>query len=172
MINGVTTDDLLHSGCRNNLHFGETSVAFFSAHSKSLLLNTTTFNSSAVSKISGVGALNFFGEKQIQSQSPLNGLDPDVSICVLKPALRKDFVSCVQSCMSGSPPVMMAMFVVCGLRFVVCGSLLDANCQLPTAFLASFTISSIVFTGCLPASQLSLTSHQTQPTSQPPSRMK
>ena len=47
---------------------GETSAAYFSAHSKSDLLKMTTFNSFASGKISGNGALNFFGDRQIQSQ--------------------------------------------------------------------------------------------------------
>src|SRR4051812_43378364 len=132
MISGVTIGDLLHSGCRNNLQAGETRAAYFSAHSKSLLLKITTFNSLASGKISGRGALNFLGDKQIQSQEPLTGQAPEVSILVAKPAACRESVSASRLCINGSPPVTMAIRL--------------ANALAPA------TISSIDCNGCLPAS--------------------
>jgi len=73
MINGVISADLSHSGCKKSLQVCETSPAYFSAQSKSLLLKTTIFNSFASETIPGNGALNFFGDKQIQSHVPLSG---------------------------------------------------------------------------------------------------
>ena len=67
MINGVISAALSHSGWKKSLHDGETNAAYFSAQSKSLLLKTTIFNSFANGMIPGNGALNFFGDKQIQS---------------------------------------------------------------------------------------------------------
>ncbi len=79
----VITGALLHSGCKYSLQWGETCAAYFSAQPKSDLLNTTIFNSLASGKHSTKGALNFFGERVIQSQMPLNDELPEVSICVL-----------------------------------------------------------------------------------------
>ena len=76
---------LSHSGCRYNLHSDDTSAAYCSAHLKSDSLNTTTFNSLAKGTTSGRGDLNFFGDKQIQSQVPLSGCAPEVSILVSNP---------------------------------------------------------------------------------------
>ncbi len=78
---------LSHSGCKYNLQGGVTRAAYFSAQSRSEGLNTMIFSSFAKGKISGNGALNFFGDKHIQSHSPLKGYAPDVSILVCKPAL-------------------------------------------------------------------------------------
>ena len=80
MIIGVTSEALSHSGCRYNLQSAETKAAYFSAQAKSELLKTTIFNSLANGKIPGRGALNFLGDKQIQSQCPLKGEEPEVSI--------------------------------------------------------------------------------------------
>src|SRR6185295_14510509 len=105
MICGVMMADLLHSGCRYSLQAGETRAAYFSAHSKSLLLNTTTFSSLASGNISGSGALNFLGERQIQSQEPLTGQAPEVSILVANPAACRASVNASRLCINGSPPV-------------------------------------------------------------------
>ena len=67
------------------------------------------FSSLASGRISGRGALNFLGERQIQSHLPESGAEPDVSICVLKPLACRASVSGVQSCNSGSPPVITAI---------------------------------------------------------------
>ena len=64
------------------MHEGDTCAAYFSAHSKSDLLKTTIFNSLAFSITSNKGSLNFLGERQIQSQLPLKGLEPLVSILI------------------------------------------------------------------------------------------
>src|SRR6187455_58508 len=97
MINGIISAALSHSGCKKSLHDGETNAAYFSAQSKSLLLKTTIFNSLANGIIPSNGALNFFGDKQIQSHEPLNGCAPDVSIFVFKPAACNSFVNSVRS---------------------------------------------------------------------------
>ena len=152
MIIGVTMEAFSHSGCRYSLQFLETNAAYFSAQSKSDILKTTTFSSSAFCNISGKGALNFLGERHIQSQFPVNGDEPDVSIFVLRPAACNALVSSVRSCINGSPPVTTTSF--------------------PGNFFALSTIPFIVFKGCALASQLSFTSHQTHPTSQPPRRIK
>src|SRR5215471_4329337 len=83
IIEGVICIALSHSGCRYSLHFLETVAEYFSAHSKSDLLKMIIFNSSARGRISGKGALNFFGETHIQSQLPVSRYAPDVSRCVL-----------------------------------------------------------------------------------------
>ena len=98
------------------------------------------------------GALNFFGERQTQSHFPDMGLEPEVSIFISKPAFFKAVVKASKLYSKGSPPVIMANLAGCAKALV--------------------TISSIDKTGCLLASQLSFTSHQTQPTSQPAKRMK
>src|SRR5688500_1034090 len=108
MIAGVIWLDFSHSGCRYNLHAGETRPAYFSAQSKSLLLYITTFNSSASTKTRGSGGLNFLGDRQIQSHSPLRGYAPEVSMFVVNPASRRACVRFVQSCINGSPPVITA----------------------------------------------------------------
>src|SRR5688572_28350663 len=104
MIIGVTIVVLSHSGCKYSLHSVETSAACFCAQSKSDLLNTTTFSSFAKGMISGNGALNFLGERQILSHSPDIGLLPDVSILFLNPFLCNACVNPVQSCIKGSTP--------------------------------------------------------------------
>src|ERR1700744_3383784 len=109
MIMGVTTADLLHSGCRNSWQPGAVPAAHCSAHSKSDLLKMTTFNSLARGTVSGGGALNFFGERQIHPHSPLSGQAPEVSIWVANPAWPSRWVRAVQSCIRGSPPVMTAI---------------------------------------------------------------
>ncbi len=58
---------------QNAEKFPGTWSACSSAHRKSLLLNTITFSSPANGKISGLGDLNFLGDKQIQSQLPESG---------------------------------------------------------------------------------------------------
>src|SRR5215218_2448857 len=152
MIKGVTTDALLHSGCRYSLHCGETCAAHFSAQAKSDLLYTTIFNSLAFEITSGNGSLNFLGERVIQSQLPDKGELPEVSMCVFKPAICSSLVNSVRSCIKGSPPVITTIFT--------------------GFFFTSDNKNSIDLKGCLPPSQLSFTSHQTQPTSQPPRRIK
>src|SRR5215204_7221217 len=112
----------------------------------------TTFNSLACGRISGNGALNFFGETVIQSHEPDRGELPEVSIWVFRPAACKALVKKVSSCINGSPPVITTISA--------------------TFFFTSATRFSIFHKGCLPASQLSFTSHHTQPTSHPPKRMK
>ena len=67
MINGVISLLYPIQVAGISLHAGETSAAYFSAQSKSDLLKITIFNSLANGIISGNGALNFFGDKQIQS---------------------------------------------------------------------------------------------------------
>ena len=47
---GNTVFDLPHSGCKNSLHPALTIAAYCSAHAKSDLLYTTTFNSSATAQ--------------------------------------------------------------------------------------------------------------------------
>src|SRR5689334_5255373 len=79
VINGVTAVALSHSGCRYKIQSFDTCAAYFSAQSKSLLLNTTTFSSLACGRFWGKGALNFLGDSVIQSQSPLKGDEPEVS---------------------------------------------------------------------------------------------
>src|SRR5690606_27420895 len=86
MIRGVISAAFDHSGCRYNLQLLLTCAACSSAHAKSLLLKTITLSSPATSNTSFCGALNFFGERQTQSQCPLNGYAPDVSIKVFIPA--------------------------------------------------------------------------------------
>src|SRR5579863_10222599 len=108
MIMGVTAADLLHSGWRNRRQPGLVREAHFSAQSKSDLLKMTTFSSLATVAIPGRGALNFFGERQIQSHSPLRGHAPEVSIWVANPAWRSWWVRAEQSCIRGSPPVITA----------------------------------------------------------------
>src|SRR6266487_6927690 len=105
MMKGIICAALSHSGCKYNLQEDETSAAYFSAHAKSDLLKMITFNSFAFGKISGNGALNFLGDKQIQLHLPLNGYAPEVSICVFKPAFCNSFVSSSRLCIKGSPPV-------------------------------------------------------------------
>src|SRR5690606_39937040 len=58
--------------------------------------------------MSSQGSLNFLGEKHIQSQCPLTGYTPEVSILVLKPAWRKRFVRAFRLYIRGSPPVITA----------------------------------------------------------------
>ena len=70
MICGVICAALSHSGCKYNLQLSLTIAAYFSAQSKSELLKTTIFNSWAKGITSSNGALNFLGERQIQSQPP------------------------------------------------------------------------------------------------------
>src|SRR4030095_13271815 len=152
MIWGVISGALSHSGCKKSLHDGETNAAYFSAQSKSLLLKTMIFNSFASGIISGNGALNFFGDKQIQSHLPLSGYAPDVSICVLNPADCNSLARSVRSCSKGSPPVTTT---------ICAGVLLTSDFNLPTSYF-----------GCFSTSQLSFTSHQTHPTSQPPNLIK
>src|SRR5688500_11666126 len=104
-------------------------------------------SSFAIRAIVGAGALNFFGEKQIQSQTPLTGYTPEVSMCVLMPASFRDLVRTVRSYISGSPPVITATG--------------DPLC---------LTFSTIFVTGVngwAVASQDSFTSHHTHPTSHP-----
>src|SRR5947208_2455023 len=104
-ISGVTIAALLHSGCKYNLHSRETIAAYCSAHLKSDWLNMIIFNSFANGTTAGRGALNFLGDKQIQSQVPLRGCEPEVSIFVSNPFSFKARVSQVRSCINGSPPV-------------------------------------------------------------------
>src|SRR5687768_6355681 len=110
------------------------------------------FNSFASLITSGSGSLNFLGDKHIQSQLPLKGEDPEVSILVCSPASCNSFVSSSKLCSSGSPPVMTT---------ISAGVFLTSDLKLRTSN-----------SGCLSASQLSFTSHHTQPTSQPPKRIK
>src|SRR6188474_2355214 len=152
MINGVISAALSHSGCRKSLHDGATNAAYFSAQSKSLLLKTTIFNSFASGIIPDNGALNFFGDKQIQSHVPLNGYAPDVSICVFKPDCFSSLVNSSRLCIKGSPPVTTTISAGVSLTF-------------------NFKLSNFNF-GCLLTSQLSFTSHQTHPTSHPPNLIK
>ena len=51
------------------------------------------------------GFLNFFGEKQIQSKSPVKGWVPDVSIWIFLSSFLRAFVRSDKSCIRGSPPV-------------------------------------------------------------------
>src|SRR5438067_2408198 len=110
----------------------------------------TTFNSFAKGTTSCSGALNFFGDKQIQSQVPLNGCEPDVSILASNPLSLNVAVSHVRSCNNGSPPVI-------------------TTSPLPSLYgrgqfcTTSETISGTDRLGCAFASQLSFTSHHTQP---------
>ena len=83
-------------------------AAHCSAQSKSDLIVDDHFEFVCQGGMAGRGALNFFGERQIQSHSPLRGQAPEVSIWVANPAWRRLRVRAVQSCMSGSPPVMTA----------------------------------------------------------------
>src|SRR5687767_4368134 len=145
MISGVITEAFSHSGCKYNLQCGETWPVNFSAHSKSDLLNITTLSSCASGRICDKGDLNFFGERQIQSHTPLNGCAPEVSICIFNPASWKTEVSSSRSCIKGSPPVITT---ICAGVFFTMASRSCIRCN-----------------GCLPPSQLSFTSHQTQPTS-------
>src|SRR5687767_10719149 len=102
------------------------------------------FNSLAFSKIEGCGTLNFFGEKQTQSQLPLKGYAPDVSIWVLSPAFFSETVNGPSSYIAGSPPVITAIgaFVSCALVTICC----------------------MLNNGWADASHDSFTSHHTQPT--------
>src|SRR5690606_2514313 len=152
IIKGVTCAALSHSGCRYSLQPEDTCAAYFSAHSKSDLLKITTFSSLASGRFSDSGALNFLGDKQTQSQSPVNGCAPEVSILVCNPAAFNDLVKGSRLCIEGSPPVITT--------------------RLAVVFFTSASICSIVMWGWLAASQLSFTSHQTQPTSHPPRRIK
>src|SRR5690606_35341380 len=97
------------------------------------------------------GNLFFFGERQIQSQVPESGYAPEVSICVFRWLAFKARVKGPISQVRGSPPVITMV----------------SECLTALA-----TIWSIPVGGCISAFQLSLTSHQWQPTSQPPIRMK
>src|SRR5690606_38195117 len=97
------------------------------------------------------GNLFFFGERQIQSQVPESGYAPEVSICVFRLLALKACVKGPISQVRGSPPLMTMVSEY--LRALV-------------------TIWSIPVGGCISAFQLSFTSHQWQPTSQPPTRMK
>ena len=151
-MSAVISSDLLHSGCKYNLQLGETCAANSSPHLKSVLLKTMIFSSFAKGTTSGNGALNFFGERHIQSHDPESGEEPEVSIFVCKPTACNLFVSVVRLCSKGSPPVTTTSSA--GVLFTC------------------FTSSSIFTCGCLLASQLSFTSHQTQPTSHPPKRIK
>ncbi len=63
------------------------------------------FNSLAFSNIEAWGALNFFGERQTQSQVPVSGYTPEVSTCVFRAELFNEAVSAVRSYITGSPPV-------------------------------------------------------------------
>src|SRR5215212_1592010 len=152
MISGVISVALSHSGCKYNLQLSLTSTAYFSAQSKSDLLKTTIFNSFANGIIAGRGALNFFGDKQIQSHLPLNGCAPEVSIFVFNPADCNSRVNSSRLCIKGSPPVITTISA--------------------GVFFTSETKFSISIFGCISASQLSFTSHHTQPTSHPPRRIK
>ena len=71
---------------------------------------------------------------------------------VSKPAAFKAMVNGSKLYNNGSPPVIMA--------------------NLPGCTLAAATISSILNVGCFEASQLSFTSHHTQPTSHPANLIK
>src|SRR5665647_1959447 len=124
IISGVTMGALSHSGCKNNLHCGETIAAYCSAHRKSDWLKITTFNSFANGTTSGRGALNFLGDRQIQSQAPLNGCAPDVSILVSNPFSFNAAVSAVRSCINGSPPVITTRppFMPCWIEGVFCNT--------------------------------------------------
>src|SRR5947207_1759405 len=100
-----------HSGCRNNSQVRLTLAACSSAQSKSLLLKTMILSSFAFSNTEGCGALNFFGDKQTQSQFPVRGYAPDVSMLVFNPALCNSDVSKSKLYMAGSPPVTTAISV-------------------------------------------------------------
>src|SRR5690348_1949335 len=105
MISGVITSRLSHSGCRYSLHPGLTWAANSSAHLKSDLLKIIIFSSLASGMFSGSGALNFLGDKVTQSQSPVSGLEAEVSICVRRPAAFKAVVIGTRLYIDGSPPV-------------------------------------------------------------------
>ena len=81
MIKGKFKSDLDHSVCRYNLQFELRLWIKDSAHNISLWWNTIGLNSSAIAKVSGIGNLNFLGERHIQSGSPNKGYAPEVSIC-------------------------------------------------------------------------------------------
>ena len=60
---------------------------FDSAHAKSSSLPMMTLSSSALARTSDFGAAPYFGERQIQSQSPESGSEPEVSRKHLMPCL-------------------------------------------------------------------------------------
>src|SRR5665213_239623 len=102
--------------------------------------------------MSGKGGLNFFGERHIQSQLPVKGDEPEVSIFVANPSSCNVEVNSSRLYRVGSPPVITANLA--GFLF------------------AAEIIFSMLCKGYKFSSQLSFTSHQTQPTSQPASLIK
>jgi len=143
---------LLHSGCRNNLHFLSTFLLYFSAHAKSDLSSIITLSSSAFLQISVRGGAFLFGERHIQSHLPVKGYMPDVSIKVRISIFFNELHKKSRFHVKGSPPVTTTEFVP---DFTTCS-----------------TIVSVSTTGCSEGFQANLVSHQAHPTSQPPSLMK
>src|SRR5450759_1906739 len=104
-ISGIMVSNLLHSGCRNNLDLLLTIPRYFSAHSKSLLSSMITFSSSATLQISLTGGIFLFGDRHIQSHSPLKGYAPEVSIKVRIFFFFNPVHKYSRFHISGSPPV-------------------------------------------------------------------
>src|SRR5665213_1578027 len=110
------------------------------------------FSSFAFIRISGNGGLNFLGERQIQSHVPVSGEEPEVSIFTAKPSFFNSEVNSSRLYKVGSPPVITASLAAFSFAFA--------------------TIFSMLCSGYFSSSQLSFTSHHTQPTSQPARRIK
>ena len=92
-IDGMMLSYTLHSGCRYSRHLRPTRAAHCSAHAKSSSDCIMTFNSSARAKASSSGGSCRLGDRHTQSNSPLRGCVPDVSMNISKPRSCKARVS-------------------------------------------------------------------------------